>query len=89
MALQALERQAPVDEAQRCTLLLALGEAQRKAGESLRPWTLSSALLTSPGRWEHRSTWRALHWSSSRRPGELAPGRASSAPAGGSAAGAR
>src|SRR5215468_6712221 len=35
MALQALERQEPVDEAQRCTLLLALGEAQRKAGESL------------------------------------------------------
>ena len=33
MALQALERQKPVDEAQRCTLLLALGEAQTKAGE--------------------------------------------------------
>ena len=32
MALQALARQAPEDEAQRCTLLLALGEAQRKAG---------------------------------------------------------
>src|SRR5262245_16512360 len=35
LALQALERQEPVDEAQRCTLLLALGEAQRKAGEYL------------------------------------------------------
>ena len=34
MALQALARQAPEDEAQRCTLLLALGEAQRKAGQS-------------------------------------------------------
>ena len=33
LALEALERQEPVDEAQRCTLLLALGEAQRKAGE--------------------------------------------------------
>ena len=33
MALQALERQQPVDEAQRCTLLLALGEAQPKAGD--------------------------------------------------------
>ena len=36
MALEALERQAPVDEAQRCPLLLALGEAQRKAGEYLQ-----------------------------------------------------
>ena len=35
LALQALEHQEPVDEAQRCTLLLALGEAQRKAGEHL------------------------------------------------------
>jgi predicted ATPase/class 3 adenylate cyclase/DNA-binding NarL/FixJ family response regulator len=34
MALQALARQAPEDEAQRCTLLLALGEAQRMAGQS-------------------------------------------------------
>ena len=34
MALQALTRQAPEDEAQHCTLLLALGEAQRKAGQS-------------------------------------------------------
>jgi tetratricopeptide (TPR) repeat protein len=33
MALQALERQEPVDEAQRCALLLDLGEAQRNAGE--------------------------------------------------------
>jgi predicted ATPase len=33
IALQALEGQEPVDEAQRCTLLLALGEAQRRAGE--------------------------------------------------------
>jgi DNA-binding CsgD family transcriptional regulator/tetratricopeptide (TPR) repeat protein len=31
-ALQALTRQASVDEAQRCTLLIALGEAQRQAG---------------------------------------------------------
>ena len=36
MALQALERQEPVDEAQRCTLLLALGEAQTKAGDFLQ-----------------------------------------------------
>ena len=35
LALRALERQEPVDEGQRCTLLLALGEAQRKAGEHL------------------------------------------------------
>jgi len=34
MALQALARQAPEDAAQRCTLLLALGEAQRTAGQS-------------------------------------------------------
>jgi tetratricopeptide (TPR) repeat protein len=34
MALQALERQEPLDETQRCTLLLALGEAQWK-GEPL------------------------------------------------------
>lgn len=31
-ALQALERQASVDETQRCKLLLALGEAHRQAG---------------------------------------------------------
>jgi DNA-binding CsgD family transcriptional regulator len=31
-ALQTLERQASVDEAQRCKLLLALGEVQRQAG---------------------------------------------------------
>jgi predicted ATPase len=36
LALQALERQEPVDEAQRCPLLLVLGEAQRKAGEHLQ-----------------------------------------------------
>jgi tetratricopeptide (TPR) repeat protein len=35
LALQALEQQESVDEAQRCTLLLALGEAQWKAGEHL------------------------------------------------------
>jgi predicted ATPase/class 3 adenylate cyclase len=35
LALQALERQEPIDEGQRCMLLLALGEAQRKAGEFL------------------------------------------------------
>jgi tetratricopeptide (TPR) repeat protein len=34
MALQALEHQSPADEAERCTLLLALGEAQRTAGLS-------------------------------------------------------
>jgi predicted ATPase/DNA-binding CsgD family transcriptional regulator len=33
MALQALTLQEPVDESTRCQLLLALGEAQRKAGE--------------------------------------------------------
>jgi class 3 adenylate cyclase/DNA-binding CsgD family transcriptional regulator len=44
MALQALERKEPVDAAQRCTLLLALGEAQRKAGEHVRALeTLQSA----------------------------------------------
>ena len=32
-ALQTLEHQLPVNEAQRCELLLALGEAQRKAGD--------------------------------------------------------
>src|SRR5262249_6073533 len=36
MALEALEREEPVDEAQRCLLLLVLGEAQRKAGEYLQ-----------------------------------------------------
>jgi DNA-binding CsgD family transcriptional regulator len=36
MALEALEREEPVDEAQRCPLLLVLGEAQRKAGEHLQ-----------------------------------------------------
>jgi DNA-binding CsgD family transcriptional regulator len=45
MALQALERQEPMDAAQRCTLLLALGEAQRKAGEHVRALeTLQSAV---------------------------------------------
>jgi class 3 adenylate cyclase/DNA-binding CsgD family transcriptional regulator len=44
MALQALERQEPVNAAQRCTLLLALGEAQRKGGEHVRALeTLQSA----------------------------------------------
>jgi tetratricopeptide (TPR) repeat protein len=33
LALEGLERQEPVEEAQRCMLLLALGESQRKAGE--------------------------------------------------------
>ncbi len=32
LALEAVERQDPIDEAQRCALLLALGEAQRRAG---------------------------------------------------------
>jgi class 3 adenylate cyclase/DNA-binding CsgD family transcriptional regulator len=36
MTLQTLERQEPVDDTQRCTLLLALGEAQRKAGKALQ-----------------------------------------------------
>jgi class 3 adenylate cyclase/tetratricopeptide (TPR) repeat protein len=35
LALQALEQQEPVDEVQLCSLLLALGEAQWKAGEHL------------------------------------------------------
>lgn len=35
LALQTLERQEAVDEVQRCTLLLVLGEAQWKAGEYL------------------------------------------------------
>src|SRR6185312_13214718 len=38
LALEAMEHQEPqdsIDEAQHCTLLLALGEAQRKAGEHL------------------------------------------------------
>jgi tetratricopeptide (TPR) repeat protein len=35
LALQALEQQEPIDEVQRCTLLLALGDAQQKAGEHL------------------------------------------------------
>jgi DNA-binding NarL/FixJ family response regulator len=35
VARQALARQPPVDEVQRCQLLLALGEAQRKAGDFL------------------------------------------------------
>jgi tetratricopeptide (TPR) repeat protein len=44
MALQALERQEHVDAAQRGTLLLTLGEAQRKAGEHIRALeTLQSA----------------------------------------------
>jgi DNA-binding NarL/FixJ family response regulator len=36
LALLALELEAPVDEQQRCALLLALGEAQAKAGELLQ-----------------------------------------------------
>jgi predicted ATPase/class 3 adenylate cyclase/DNA-binding CsgD family transcriptional regulator len=36
MAVEALEHQEVVDEAQRCELLLALAEAQRKAGEPMR-----------------------------------------------------
>jgi DNA-binding NarL/FixJ family response regulator len=35
LALQVLERQQPVHEVQRCQLLLALGEAQRKGGDVL------------------------------------------------------
>ena len=35
LALEALERQAVIDETHRCTLLLALGEAQRLVGEYL------------------------------------------------------
>jgi DNA-binding CsgD family transcriptional regulator len=34
LALQALERSEPVDAARHCTLLLALGTAQRKAGQA-------------------------------------------------------
>jgi tetratricopeptide (TPR) repeat protein len=36
MALEALTRQELMDEAQHCELLLALGEAQRKAGEHVQ-----------------------------------------------------
>jgi DNA-binding NarL/FixJ family response regulator len=36
MALQTLARWQPVNDAQRCQLLLALGEAQRKAGDFLQ-----------------------------------------------------
>jgi DNA-binding CsgD family transcriptional regulator len=36
LALKALERQEPVDADRRCTLLLALGEAQTKAGDFLQ-----------------------------------------------------
>jgi predicted ATPase/class 3 adenylate cyclase/DNA-binding NarL/FixJ family response regulator len=36
MAMEALERQESVDEAQRCPLLLMLGAAQRKAGDHLQ-----------------------------------------------------
>lgn len=36
LALQALERQTPVDETHACTLLCALGEAQWKAGEHVQ-----------------------------------------------------
>ncbi len=45
MALQALELQEKPDEALRCALLLALGEAQRKAGEPEKSTeTLAQAL---------------------------------------------
>jgi predicted ATPase len=56
MALEALAQQTPVDEAQRCILLLRLGEAQRKAGESLQALdTLQRAADTarSQGAAEH------------------------------------
>jgi hypothetical protein len=36
MALEASAGQSPLDEVQRCAVLLMLGEAQRKAGESLQ-----------------------------------------------------
>ena len=90
MALQALERQAPVDEAQRCTLLLALGEAQRKAGEPLQALDTLQEAADIARSWEHRSTWLALPWSSNIRPGQRElPACASSASAGRGAAGAR
>jgi DNA-binding NarL/FixJ family response regulator len=38
MALQAMERQQTVDEDRRCMLLLALGEAQTKAGDFPQAW---------------------------------------------------
>jgi DNA-binding CsgD family transcriptional regulator len=56
MALQTLERQEPVDEAQRCTILLAFGTAQRKAGErqqalaTLQQTADSAKMLGSPER---------------------------------------
>jgi DNA-binding CsgD family transcriptional regulator len=50
MALEALARQTPVDETQRCLLLLRLGEAQRKAGETLQALdTLQRAADTARG----------------------------------------
>ena len=64
MALQALARQAPEDEAQRCMLLLALGEAQRTAGLSPQALdTLQEAadIARRLGFPEHL---RALPWSS-------------------------
>ena len=54
LALQALDRQGPVDEAQRCSLLLALGDAQRKRVNTLRLRTCSYVLRTLPGRWGRR-----------------------------------
>jgi len=36
MALQALERQKPPDDTRLCTLSLALGEAQTRAGDFLQ-----------------------------------------------------
>ena len=70
MALQALERQAPVDEAQRCTLLLALGEAQRKAGESRQALdTFQRAADSRQDAWELCRALARLPWSSKARHG--------------------
>ena len=89
MALQALERQAPEDEAQRCMLLLALGEAQRTAGVSLQALDTSRRLLTLLEDWGSRSTWHALPWSSKIRPGQRGVRVAGSASPGRGTAGAR
>jgi DNA-binding NarL/FixJ family response regulator len=48
MVLHALEGQKTVDEEQRCTVLLALGEAQRKAGEPLQALAMNAQMGAKP-----------------------------------------
>ena len=64
MALEALERQAPVDEAQRCSLLLVLGEAQRKAGEHLQAQATLQRAADSARHWGQQSSSPRQHWHS-------------------------